>query len=259
MRYIPQVPVLHVGPPGAGKTASVLASFEHTEVVLTSSMVEEDVAGLPYRDGQYDLRTIPGLFRRLNAAADAGKTTCLFLDELDKARRSVADTLLTLIVSRRVGDATLPQSTCIIGAANPPEWGGGDGVSDAMVARFSIVDFVPDVAAWAKWALTRYDEPACQRVVQAIANGEIPLIERTGDDFSRRITSPRTLTMALDLVQEFPRDVPHSLVQGLVTAATASQIMHLVTVTPNDVMATATRSARRGLNTQGRAPLRVGE
>jgi len=257
MKYIPQVPVLHVGPPGSGKTASVLASFDHAEVVLTSSMVEEDVAGLPYREGVHDLRTIPGLFRRLHAAADEGKTTCLFLDELDKARRSVADTLLTLIVSRRVGDASLPSSTCIIGAANPPEWGGGDGVSDAMISRFSVVDFVPDVSAWVAWAGLRYTKQECHQVIQAVACGELPLIARTGEDFSRRITSPRTLAMALDLVEAFPTDIPQALIQGLVTAATASQIMHLVTTTPNEVMKTSTQSARRAWNVTGRSPLRI--
>jgi hypothetical protein len=50
---------------------------------------------------------------------------CLFLDELDKARREVADTILSLVTSPELFD--LPNGVEIIAAANPPEWGGGDG------------------------------------------------------------------------------------------------------------------------------------
>ncbi len=258
MRYIPQVPVLLVGPPGIGKTASVAATFDHAEVVLASSMVEEDIAGLPYRQGKHDMRTTSGMFRRLQEMAHAGKTTCLFLDELDKSRRSVADTLLTLIVSRKVGDAALPDSTCIIAAANPPEWGGGDGISEAMISRFSVVDYIPDVKAWTAWATKRYHHPACLRVIYAVGVGELPLVDRAGDDFARRITCPRTLAMTLALIEASPENIPEALVRGLLTSASASQVMHLATATTNDVMDIATSVAHQASAGRVRTPVRIG-
>src|SRR6267142_4440705 len=104
-----KLPILMIGAPGIGKTARVLQAFDHVEVLLASAMVEEDIAGLPYKDKNgIEHRTVPCAIHNLYLADKEGKTTCLFLDEMDKARRSVADTLLTLVQSRRVGNNKLP-------------------------------------------------------------------------------------------------------------------------------------------------------
>lgn len=257
--FSPAVPVLLVGAPGVGKTARVQAHFDHAEVVLTSTLVEEDIAGLPYREGEYDYRTIPGIFRRLEDAANVGKTTVLFLDELDKARRSVADTLLTLVASRKVGAATLPESTCIVAAANPPEFGGGDGISDAMVSRFSVVDYVPDICDWADWAAPQFETKEAQRVISAIRSGEMPIFDMTGEGLERRITTPRTLTMALRAMENVGTEnmAFGSLLRGLLTPAVASQVMYLVEERGNEVMRKATRSARTAAKNNPVQPVRL--
>lgn len=247
--FSPEVPILLIGAPGVGKTACVQAHFDHAEVVLTSTLVEEDIAGLPYREGEYDYRTIPSIFRRLHEASDAGKSTVLFLDELDKARRAVADTLLTLVASRRVGSASLPVSTCIVAAANPPEFGGGDGISDAMLSRFSAIDYVPDVCQWSDWADQQFSIPEAKRVIASVRTGELVIFDMVGDGLSRRITTPRTLTMALKSLERngLDSDAFDNIVRGLLTPASASQIMHLVTQTKNDVLDHSVSSARAGL------------
>lgn len=251
------VPILLVGAPGVGKTAHVQAKFDYAEVVLTSTLVEEDIAGLPYREGDYDYRTIPGIFRRLADADAAGKTTVLFLDELDKARRSVADTLLTLIASRRVGAAVLPARTCIAAAANPPEFGGGDGISDAMISRFAVVDYVPDVVRWADWADSQFEGVAARRVTAAVRCGEMPIFDMTGDGLTRRITTPRTITLTLHALRELGggSDAFDSVARGLLTAATASQVLHFVQARDNEVMATASSVARKATGAKNLPPL----
>jgi hypothetical protein len=262
MKYLfsPQVPVLLIGAPGIGKTAQVQSHFDHSEVLLTSTLVEEDIAGLPYREGEYDYRTVPAIFRRLHDAAAEGKTTVLFLDELDKARRSVADTLLTLVASRRVGRAELPADTCIVAAANQPEFGGGDGISDAMLSRFTAVDCVPDVSNWADWADGQYASSEARMVVGAVRSGELPIFDMAGDGLSKRITTPRTLAMALSFMERkgLDSDSFDVVVRGLLTAATASQILHIVTRTKSDVMSHSVRNARHGIAQKtGRSVLRV--
>lgn len=253
----PSVPVLLIGAPGTGKTARIQAAFDHAEVVLTSTLVEEDIAGLPYREGDYDFRTIPGIFRRLHDASVEGKSTVLFLDELDKARRSVADTLLTLVASRRVGSASLPEDTCIVAAANPPEFGGGDGISDAMISRFSVIDYVPDVCQWADWAESHFETAASNRVIKAVRSGEMPIFDMTGEGLFRRITSPRTITMALRSVEQHggDSDAFDAIVRGLLTPATASQVLHLVQDIGNEVMGKATSVARRAGSRKHNPPI----
>lgn len=232
-----KVPVLLISPPGVGKTAIISGSFDHAEVLLTSTMVEEDIAGLPYREGAYDCRTIPSLFRRLIEADSLGKTTVLFLDELDKARRSVADTLLTLVASRRVGEVSLPINTCIVAACNPPEYGGGDGISDAMISRFSVIDFVPSVKKWCEWADSVFENDACKRIIEAVMVGEIPLIDCVGEGLQKRISSPRTISLAMGFLEErgFSQDF-EAVARGLLTANVASMVISAAGKIQNDVM-----------------------
>lgn len=236
------IPILLVGAPGTGKTAKVCQAFDYVEVCLASTMVEEDIGGLRYRDGDYDYSTIPAMFRRLQEHAYAGKSTCLFLDELDKARRSVADTLLTLIASRQVGAAKLPPSTRIIAAANPPELGGSDGISDTMISRFCVIDYIPDPLEWADWADGFFASFAAQRVVEAVRQGELPILDIAGEGLNRRITAPRTLADALEIIEI---GASHDLIRGLLTAATASQVMHLIHQVSNPVLQKSIR-LRRG-------------
>lgn len=233
----PRIPLLLYGAPGIGKTEAVRSHFDYTEVMLASTMVEEDIAGLPYRDDTYDFRTIPAIFRNLHLAADAGKTTCLFLDELDKARRSVADTLLTLVASRKVGAAVLPKSTVIIAAANPPEFGGGDGISDAMRSRFCVVDAQPDIEAWCEWARASYSRQAAHAAIDAVENGSVPLFDMAGEEMQKRITCPRTLAMVLGYLDSSPEiGLGHieKLCGGLLTANASSRLMLALESSPRD-------------------------
>lgn len=247
--FSPEVPILLIGAPGVGKTAQVQSHFDHAEVVLTSTLVEEDISGLPYREGDYDYRTVPSIFRRLSEAESAGKTTALFLDELDKARRSVADTLLTLVASRRVGNASLPQSTCIIAAANPPEFGGGDGISEAMLSRFAAIDYAPDVKEWSNWANARFSSEKSKRVISSVRNGELTIFDMVGDGLNKRITSPRTLAMTLMALERntFNEMQFDAIIRGLLTPASASHILHIVTNTENEVLGESVSIARSSL------------
>ena len=80
-----KTPVLFVGPPGIGKTAITIQKYDYTEVVLLSSMVEEDISGIPYREGANECRTIPLFIQRLIQKKQEGVKT-FPPDELDKAR-----------------------------------------------------------------------------------------------------------------------------------------------------------------------------
>lgn len=207
------IPILYVGPPGVGKTAHVRAEFDHVEVLLASALTEEDIAGLPYRDEATERRTIPAWLTRLHDAHDAGKTTCLFLDELDKARREVADTLLTLVQSRCVGTSCLPAPTAIRAAANPPEWGGGDGISQPMQSRFAVIQYVPNVAKWCEWARSQF--PRSHSIIARVECGEAPFMEAIGEGYAWRLTCPRTWALALQAHEAGRAE----LVQGLLTPA----------------------------------------
>jgi replication-associated recombination protein RarA len=205
------VPILYVGPPGIGKTAKIKQEADHVEILLLSSMTEEDIAGLPFQTNGLEQRTVPIFIQNIINADKKGLSTILFLDELDKARREVADTLLSLIVCP--AQFGIPQRCLIRAAANPPEWGGGTGISDAMLSRFAIVDSMPDPAVVEK-ILSEYDPRLTQQIMKTAEKHG--LVHVSGDGYSRRLTCPRTLEMALSL---FTTGEPEAkkLIAGLLT------------------------------------------
>jgi hypothetical protein len=227
---MPNIPTLWVGPPGVGKTATVTSTYDYVEIVLLSAMTEEDIMGIPYQIDGKEHRTQPPLFQRLQNASRESKTTALFLDEIDKARREVADTLLTLVASRRIGEHVLPDNCDIVAAANPPEWGGGDGVSQAMQSRFSVRHFTPNVEGWASWFVAQWKETPHETLAQKVADlftmNTVSLLEVSGTGWDWRLTCPRTVTMAfMGMVNAPSHSEARDIAFGLLTARTADAMM----------------------------------
>ena len=97
------------------------------------------------------------VFQRLQEASPW--RVCLFLDELDKSRGSGGH-IATLIVSRRLGEWSLPTRHC---GGGKPEC--GKGVSRAMQTRL-VIRYKPDIAGgtWLEdlpWGSERAYCPGC--------------------------------------------------------------------------------------------------
>lgn len=211
---------LLIGPPGIGKTAHVRAQYAYTEVLLLSSCTEDDIAGLPYLQEGREMRTKPHWLERLLTKAEElpGERICLFLDELDKARREVADTLLTLVTHPHTYG--LGSQVDIIAAANPPEWGGGDGISKPMLSRFAVIPFVPNVQFLCEYLREKF--PGAEGFLRLLACGELPIFDMVGEGLDTRITCPRTIEMALQARDEKDRE---AIVTGLLTPNVAQTFL----------------------------------
>jgi hypothetical protein len=220
-----KIPILYVGAPGIGKTEMVRQKYDHCEVLLLSSQNEEDIAGLPYREGEKERRTIPPYIERIVEAHKLGKKTCLFLDEIDKARREVADTLLTLVTHPE--HFGLPSETDIVAAANPPEWGGGDGLSKPMASRFAIIEMKTDTEKWVSYMREKYTgKDIAQKIISLFENGEIPLLELTENEnqFNFRLSCPRTIEMAIRAISNGEEFIEEKI-NGLLTPNVGSAIL----------------------------------
>ena len=81
-----------------------------------------------------------------------GKPVVLFLDELNRARPEVLQTVMDLTLNRKLAGKSLPEGSRIISAVN----GGNEyqltDLDPALVSRFNIYEFAPSVEDWINWA-----------------------------------------------------------------------------------------------------------
>lgn len=76
----------------------------------------------------------------------------LFLDELNRARPEVLQTIMDLALNRKLAGRSLPPKSRIISAVNNGEEYQLTDLDPALVSRFNIYEFVPSVQDWLLWA-----------------------------------------------------------------------------------------------------------
>ena len=160
------VPYLR-GKPGIGKTAVVHQFGESinafVEVLRLSQHDSCDIKGNPGIDKEAGLtRWYPAEFlpfkglknSKFNDEKYGNKTIILFLDELNRARPDVLQSIFQLVRERRVGNYELMDNVVIICAGNLGHEDGCD-VVDMDVAlkdSFVIVDIEENLNDWITWA-----------------------------------------------------------------------------------------------------------
>ena len=81
-----------------------------------------------------------------------GKPVVLFLDELNRARPEVLQTIMDLTLNRTLAGKRLPEGSRIISAVNDGEEYQLTDLDPALVSRFNIYEFRPTVQEWLLWA-----------------------------------------------------------------------------------------------------------
>lgn len=81
-----------------------------------------------------------------------GKPIVLFLDELNRARPEILQTVMDLALNRKLAGRQLPEGSRIISAVNEGEQYQLSDLDPALVSRFNIVNFQPTVQEWLLWA-----------------------------------------------------------------------------------------------------------
>ena len=81
-----------------------------------------------------------------------GKPVVLFLDELNRARPEVLQTIMDLALNRTLAGRKLPDGSRIISAVNAGDQYQLTDLDPALVIRFNVVTFRPTVQEWLLWA-----------------------------------------------------------------------------------------------------------
>jgi hypothetical protein len=80
------------------------------------------------------------------------KPVTLFLDELNRARPEILQTVMDLILSKTLAGRTLPAGSRVLSAVNEGEEYQLTDLDPALLSRFNIYYFAPTVEEWLLWA-----------------------------------------------------------------------------------------------------------
>jgi MoxR-like ATPase len=142
-----------VGNHGIGKSEILTEFFKEKGMPVVALFLGQmadpgDLIGLPTKDektGKTDF--MPPYWFPID-----GKPIVLFLDELNRARPEILQTVMDLALNRKLAGKLLPEGSRIISAVNAGDQYQLTDLDPALVSRFNIVNFKPTAEEWLLWA-----------------------------------------------------------------------------------------------------------
>lgn len=140
------------GKHGIGKSQIITKFFEEKGFRVVTLFLGQmsdpgDLIGLP----RMDEKTGKTEFMPPYWFPTDGKPIVLFLDELNRARPEVLQTIMDLALNRKLAGRSLPAGSRIMSAVNDGEEYQLTDLDPALVSRFNIYGFRPTVEEWLKW------------------------------------------------------------------------------------------------------------
>lgn len=158
--------IMLVGKHGIGKSEILTHYFSNKGITVVALFLGQmsdpgDLIGLPRLNETTGITEfMPPYWFPID-----GKPVVLFLDELNRARPEVLQTIMELALNRTLAGHALPEGSRVISAVNEGDEYQLTDLDPALVSRFNIYEFRPSVQEWIRWAsLNHLDE----RVVQFI-------------------------------------------------------------------------------------------
>ena len=145
--------IMLTGRHGIGKSQILTNYFEAKGMRVVALFLGQmsdpgDLIGLPCKDektGKTDF--MPPYWFPID-----GKPIVLFLDELNRARPEILQTVMDLALNRKLAGKLLPEGSRIISAVNAGDQYQLTDLDPALVSRFNIVNFKPTAEEWLLWA-----------------------------------------------------------------------------------------------------------
>ena len=196
-KKIQQVPYI-TGPPGIGKSymiKSIANELNYNLIDLRlSQCVPEDIKGIPWKEENYTVWLPPDyIIKTLKAKC------ILFLDELDKAKISVQNAALELILERKAGNQLIGNDTYIIAAGNcSEELSFSNKISDALNNRMIHFEIIEDLDEWINWANNNNID---SRIISYIKSAGIKSLYGRYDGTNRAWPTPRSWEFASNAIR----------------------------------------------------------
>lgn len=159
----PPPTILFLGPPGIGKTTAAYNLARHmgenafVEVLDLTSMLPEDINGLPYRENGVTRYSPQAWAARCAAPGACG---VLVFDDLPAASPAVAAAVRQVVLERRVRDQPLSSDVLVMVTGNRREDAAGASVLPSHFRNaVCIVEMTVDADGWGKWFLQNGGDP----------------------------------------------------------------------------------------------------
>ena len=143
--------VMLVGRHGIGKSEILTDYFQQRGMRVVPLFLGQmsdpgDLIGLPVKTGQRTDFLPPYWF------PTDGQPIVLFLDELNRARPEILQTVMDLTLNRRLAGHQLPPGSRIISAVNEGDEYQLTHLDPSLVSHFNIYQFCPTAQEWLLWA-----------------------------------------------------------------------------------------------------------
>lgn len=219
--------IMLTGRHGIGKSQILTRYFKSKGIPVKTLFLGQmsdpgDLLGLPNKDEE----TGKTVFMPPYWFPVDGQPIVLFLDEINRARPEILQTVMDLVLNRKLAGRELPEGSRIIAAGNDGEEYQLTDLDPALVSRFNIYTFRPTVEDWLLWATrTGLDE----RILNFIgANPE--LLDRSADTKEDqgldKDPDRRAWEKVARLMENIPNPLPvhQKVVSGIIGVQAASQL-----------------------------------
>ncbi len=149
--------IMLVGRHGIGKSQIITESFRGRGIKVVSFFLGQmsdpgDLIGLMHRDEA----TGRSVFLPPYWWPTDDTPVALFLDELNRARPEILQSVMELTLNKTLAGRSLPAGSVIVSAVNDGDQYQLTDLDPALVSRFNLYEFAPTVDDWMVWA-TRHD------------------------------------------------------------------------------------------------------
>lgn len=145
--------IMLAGAHGIGKSRILTEYFRNKGIPVVTLFLGQmsdpgDLIGLPCKNEE----TGKTVFLPPYWFPTDGKPIVLFLDELNRARPEILQSVMDLTLNRKLAGKALPAGSRIISAVNAGQEYQLTDLDPALVSRFNIYTFHPTVREWLLWA-----------------------------------------------------------------------------------------------------------
>jgi len=149
----PDQNILLAGRHGIGKSEIITRYYRQKGMRVVSFFLGQmsdpgDLLGLMHKEEE----TGRSIFLPPYWWPDDGEAIVLFLDELNRARPELLQSIFDLVLNKTLAGRKLPEGSVIISAVNKGDEYQLTDLDPALVSRFNLYEFAPTVEDWLIWA-----------------------------------------------------------------------------------------------------------